>query len=90
MERNELYRDSGDEDDYFAEGDPADIRTADDELVVTPVVTAALNPPSYSWRCADASAPCATDIPGSTDFPQYGNGRCEHGERLTYQPRDPR
>ncbi|MFF2189814.1 hypothetical protein [Streptomyces sp. NPDC058155] len=90
MAQNERYRDSGDEDDYFEFGTPADIGTADGELVVKPVATAAGNPSSYSWRCAETSAPCSTDIPGSMDFPQYGNGRCEHGKRLTYQPRDRR
>lgn len=89
MARNEWYPDSGDESDYFGESPPADIATADGELLgMAPVATAAHNPSSYSWRCADASAPCATDIPGSMDFPQYGNGRCAHGKRLTYQPRE--
>jgi hypothetical protein len=81
-----------DEDDYFGGDAPLDADAADGALALVPLATAANGRSPHSWQCPGgpgASPRCAVDIPGSMDFPQYGDGRCRHRLPLTYQPRDP-
>lgn len=88
-EQEPPYRD---EDEYFGGDDPLDAETADGRLALAPLATAANGRSPYSWQCpGEPEVPkrCAVDIPGSMDFPQYGDGTCEHGRPLTYQRRNP-
>lgn len=82
-------RSADEADDYFGGDEPLDLEAADGGLALTPPAGASGGPP-YSWQCPlvpGDDGRCDTDVPGSMDFPQYGNGLCACGEDLTYQPR---
>ncbi|MER7486598.1 hypothetical protein ABTY20_12015 [Streptomyces sp. NPDC126497] len=79
-----------DHDDYFGGDEPLDVDAADGGLALAPP-DAAGGGSAYSWQCSrepvGTGRRCDTEVPGSMDFPQYGDGRCTCGADLTYQPR---
>ncbi|MFJ3090326.1 hypothetical protein [Streptomyces sp. NPDC086838] len=76
-------------DDWFGGDDPLDIDAADGRLaLVPPAQTMGVAP--HSWQCSrdpGSGVPCATDKPGSMDFPEDGEFLCACGAELVYRRR---
>ncbi|MFI6085883.1 hypothetical protein ACIBBB_33930 [Streptomyces sp. NPDC051217] len=87
MAQHEQNQDSRDQDRYFRDETPIDVASAENTAALTPVASGGTGSSPYSWQCRDRVNPCSVDVPGSMDFPQSGDGTCEHG-RLVYRLRD--